>query len=164
MRYTFGIARSVKPPPKSLPHPLLLSNLVTLAIRLGGVVTLVHNQVLGPVILATAEVRVQDGLGTGGVALLGVERGTRHVWNSGVSAAPVDVRGVAEWVVLWCWLWEPHVTTVATELARLEGVSDILLDDNGTTGSVDEPRTYFTLAVDPFTSISSPTHPSSSWR
>lgn len=57
----------------------------------------------------------------------------------GVPAAPGGVRRVAERVVLWCWLREPNVTTVATELAGLEGLGDILLDDDGTTGGVDEP-------------------------
>lgn len=42
-------------------------------------------------------------------------------------------------MVGWCWLWEPDVTTVSAELARLESLGDILLDDDGTTGGVDEP-------------------------
>lgn len=62
------------------------------------------------------------------------------MWNSGVASAPW-VLGVAEWVILRRWLWEPHVSTVATELAALEGLGNVLLDDNGATGSVDEPCT-----------------------
>ena len=113
--------------------------LVSLTVGLGCVVTLVNNQILRPVIVLTAEVRFQDVLHTGSVALLGIEGGTRHVWYGGVSAAPVHVLGVAEWVVLWCWLWEPNITTVSSKLARLEGFGDVFLDDDGTTCGVDEP-------------------------
>jgi hypothetical protein len=41
----------------------------TLAVRLGRVVAPVHNEVLGPVVIAARPVRVQDGLCAGGVAL-----------------------------------------------------------------------------------------------
>lgn len=113
-----------------------------LAVRLGGVVTLVDDKVLGPVVLATAEVGVEDSLGAGGVALLSVERGTGHVRDGGVTsrAAPVLVGGSAERVVLGGGLGEPDVTTVAAKLAGGESVGDVLLDDNGATGGVDEPR------------------------
>lgn len=58
--------------------------------------------------------------------------------DHGVAAAE-GVLGVAQRVVLGCGLGEPHVTTVATELAGLEGVGNILLDNDGATGGVDEP-------------------------
>ena len=112
-----------------------------LAVSLGGVVTLVNNEVLGPVVLALGEVGVEDSLGAGGVARLGVERGTGHVRYGGVAggAAPVLVGGGAERVVLGCGLREPDVTAVAAKLTRREGLGDVLLDDDGTTGGVDEP-------------------------
>jgi hypothetical protein len=88
--------------------------------------------------VAAGEVAVQDGLGTLGVADLGVDGGTGHVRNHGVAAAP-RVFGVAQRVVLGGGLGEPDVTTVAAEVAALEGRSDILLDDDGTTSGVDEP-------------------------
>jgi hypothetical protein len=116
--------------------------LLTLTVRLGGIVTLMDDQVLRPVVLATAPVRVQDVLDTSGVALLGIDRGTGHVRNSGVATTPVGVLGVAERVVLGSWLREPNITAVTTELAVLERLGDILLDDDGTTGGVDEPSTY----------------------
>ena len=99
------------------------------------------DEVLGPVVVAAAEVRFEDGLGAGGVAGLGVDRGTRHVRDGGVSggAAPVLVGGGAERVVLGGGLGEPDVTAVAAELARGKSLSDILLDNNGATGGVDEP-------------------------
>lgn len=50
--------------------------------------------------------------------------------------------GVAEWVVLGSWLGEPDVTSISTELSGLEGLSDVFLYDDGTTCSVDEPRSY----------------------
>jgi hypothetical protein len=101
----------------------------------------VDNEVLGPVVLATGEVGVEDGLGAGGVALLGVERGTRHVRDGGVAggAAPVLVGGGAEGVVLGRGLGEPNVAAVAAELAGGKGLGDVLLNDYGATSGVDEP-------------------------
>ena len=46
-----------------------LPHLLALAVRLGGVVALVYNKVLGPVVLATGEVLVEDSLGAVGVTL-----------------------------------------------------------------------------------------------
>ena len=99
------------------------------------------NKVLGPVVLAAGEVGVEDGFGAGGVALLGVERGTRHVRDGGVAggAAPVLVGGGAEGVVLGSGLGEPDVTAVAAKLAGGEGLGDVLLVDDGTASGVDEP-------------------------
>jgi hypothetical protein len=51
------------------------------------------------------------------------------------------VLSVAERVVLGGGLGEPDVTTVAAEVARLEGLGNVLLDDDSTTSSVDEPST-----------------------
>ena len=84
------------------------------------------------------EVRLQDGLGAVGIADLCVDGGTRHVGCRGVSTAPW-VLGIAERVILGCGLGEPDVTTVSTEVARLERLSDIFLHDDGATGGVDEP-------------------------
>lgn len=88
--------------------------------------------------MLASEVRLEDSLGTISVALLGVERSSRHVRDHGV-ATTEGVLGVAQDVVLGGGLREPHVTTVAAELAGLEGVGDVLLDDDGTTSGVDEP-------------------------
>ena len=99
-----------------------------------------HDKIGWVVVLPSAEVRIQDLLGTSGVPRLSIDRGTGHVWDHGVSTTPAGVRRGSEWVVLWCWLWEPDVTTVATELAALESLGDVLLDDDGTTSGVDEPR------------------------
>ena len=59
--------------------------------------------------------------------------------DHGVTTAP-GVLGVAERVILGSGLGEPDVTTVSAEVAGLEGLSDVLLDDNSATGGVDEPR------------------------
>lgn len=99
-----------------------------------------HDQVLRSVVLPAAEVGLEDALHAGGVACLRVDRGTGHVRHGGVAAAPVDVLRVAERVVLGRGLREPHVTAVAAELAALERLGDVLLDNDGTTGGVDEPR------------------------
>jgi hypothetical protein len=60
------------------------------------------------------------------------------VGNHGVASSPWVLR-VAERVVLGGWLGEPDVTTVSTEVTVLERISNILLDDDGATGGVDEP-------------------------
>jgi hypothetical protein len=90
------------------------------------------------VIVLAREVRLENGLGTLGVSLLRVERGTGHVRDHGVAAAEW-VLCVSEDVVFWCWLWEPDVTTVTAEVARFESIGDVFLDDDGTTSGVDEP-------------------------
>lgn len=64
--------------------------------------------------------------------------------NHGVASTPW-VGGIAERVVLGRRLGEPNVTTVSAEVSRLEGVSDILLDDDGTAGGIDEPRALLHL-------------------
>jgi len=87
----------------------------------------------------SAQVTLQDALGAIGVSLLRIERGTGHVGHHGVSAAE-GVLGVAERVVLGCWLREPDVTAVAAKVAALEGLGDVFLDDDGATCSVNEPR------------------------
>ena len=97
-----------------------------------------HNQVLGPVVQPPRQVAVEDGLGAVGVALLRVQRRARHVRHHGVAAAE-RVLGRAQHVVRRRRLREPHVAAVAAEVARLEGRRDVLLDDDGAAGGVDEP-------------------------
>lgn len=116
-------------------------DLLALSVGAGGVVSLVDDEVLGTVVVSAGEVAVEDGKGTVGVALLGVEGGTGHVGHHGVSTTE-GVLGVAQRVVLGGGLREPDITTVSTEVAGLEGGGDILLDDDGTTGGVDEPRSW----------------------
>lgn len=115
-----------------------------LAVSLGHVLSLVHNQVLGAVVMAATEVALQDTLDTVGIAHLSVERRTGHVRHHGVAAAPW-VLGVAKWVVLGRRLREPHVTTVSTQVAALQRLGNVLLDDDGTSSSVDEPRALLHL-------------------
>jgi len=119
---------------------------LTLAVGLGGIVTLVNDEIGFVVVLTTTEVAVEDGLCALCVSLLCIQAGTRHVSNHTVATAH-GVLGVSERVVLWCWLREPDITTVAVELARLEGLGDVLLDDDGATGSVDEVSTYDWLVM-----------------
>ena len=123
-----------------VPMQAQLNNLLALTVSLGGVVTLVDDQVLRAVVLTTGEVAVQDVLGTVGVTDLGIDGGTGHVGNHGVTTAP-GVLGVAKRVVLGGGLGEPDITTVSAKVAGLEGLGNILLDNNSTTGGVDEPST-----------------------
>ena len=113
--------------------------LLALTVGLGGVVALVDDEILRAVVELAAEVAGQDRLGAVGVALLGVQGGTGHVGDHGVAAAE-GVLGVAEDVLLGGGLGEPDVAAVAAEVAGLEGLGDVLLDDDGATGGVDEPR------------------------
>jgi hypothetical protein len=122
----------------SLIRPTRTTVLRPLTIRLSSIITTNNNQILGSVVVLSAQVALQDALGAVGISLLGVERSTRHVGNHGVSATE-GVLGVAERVVFGCWLREPDVTTVATEVAGGEGLSNVFLDDDGATGGVDEP-------------------------
>jgi hypothetical protein len=130
----------ILPPFCSLIHLCLirLAGLRTLTVCLCRIVTIDDNQILRAVVVLASEVGIENGLGSVGVSLLSIERGTGHVGNHGVSATE-GVLGVAEWVVLGCWLREPDVSSVTAEVAGLEGLSDVFLDDDGTSGGVDEP-------------------------
>lgn len=89
--------------------------------------------------MALRQVAVEDCLDAVGVPDLRVDGGARHVGNHGVAAAE-GVLGGAEGVVPGGGLGEPHVAAVAAEVALVEGVGDVLLDDDGAAGGVDEPR------------------------
>jgi hypothetical protein len=123
---------------------LFFFSLLPLAIGLGSIVTAVDNEILGAVVELAAEVAGKDSLGTVGVALLGIERGAGHVRDHGVAASE-GVLGVAQRVVLGRRLGEPDVTAVAGKMAGLEGLGDVLLDNDGATGGVDEVRTLLHL-------------------
>lgn len=96
------------------------------------------------VVVATRQVRVDDSLGTVGVSDLSIQRGTRHVRNHGITTAPV-VLGVSQRVLLGSGLVVPDITTVTGEVTRLEGSGDVLFDNDGATGGVDEVRTLLHL-------------------
>jgi hypothetical protein len=104
----------------------------------------VHDQILGAVVVLSGQVAVQDGLDTIGISLLGVQGRSGHVRHHGVATSE-GVLGVAQWVVLWCGLREPHIATIAAQVAGLEGLGDVLLDDDSTTSSVNEPGSCFVL-------------------
>lgn len=120
------------------------SDLSTLTVCLGGVITTVDNQILGAVVVLAREVAGKDSLGTVGVTLLRIEGCTGHVRNHGITATE-GVLGSAQDVVARGGLGEPDITTVTGEVARLESLSDILLDDDGATSGVDEIRTLLHL-------------------
>ncbi len=88
--------------------------------------------------MLAGEIAFDDSLGAVGVALLGVERGTRHVGDHGVAAVP-GVLGGAQRVIRGSGLREPDIATVSSEVTALQSLGNVLLDDNGTTGGVDEP-------------------------
>lgn len=48
------------------------------------------------------------------------------------------ILSIAERMLLGSGLREPNITTIAVEVAALEGFCDILLDDDGTSGGVDQ--------------------------
>lgn len=85
--------------------------------------------------MLSAQITLQNRLGTIRVSLLRIERGSGHVGHHGVSAAE-GVLGVAERMVFWCWLWEPDVAAVAAEVAGLEGFGDVFFYDDGAAGGV----------------------------
>jgi hypothetical protein len=82
---------------------------------------------------------VMPSLGDGqNTNLLCIDRSTGHVRNHGIATTPCVLR-IAEWVVLGCWLREPHITTITTKLTGLESRRDIFLHNDGTTSSVYQP-------------------------
>ena len=84
------------------------------------------------------QVALQNTLHTVGISLLSIQRRAGHVRHHGVSTAE-GVLGVAQRVVLGSGLWEPHVTTIAAQVAGFQSVSDVFLDNYGAAGGVDEP-------------------------
>lgn len=88
--------------------------------------------------MSAGEVRLEDVLRALRIARLGIDRSTRHVRHHGVTAIH-GVLGITERMVFRCWLWEPHIASVTTEMAGLESFGNILLDNDGTAGGVDEP-------------------------
>ena len=48
-------------------------------------------------------------------------------------------------MILGCWLWEPNVASVTTEVARFESLGNILFDNNRTAGGVNKPGAYIIL-------------------
>jgi hypothetical protein len=121
--------------------PIFTSSLFrTLPICLGGVVTLVDDQILGSVILAAREVALEDVLGTRCVSRLCIQRRAGHVRNHAIATVH-GVLCVAERMILWCGLWEPDITTIAVKVATLQCLGNILLDNDGAPGSVDEVST-----------------------
>jgi hypothetical protein len=115
-----------------------------LAVSLSGVIPFVDDKVLWSIVLTASEIAVEDRLDAVSVTDLGIDRGARHVRNHGVAAAPWAL-DIAEWVVLGGGLREPNVTTISAKLTALDGFSDIFLDNDGTTGSVDEPSALLHL-------------------
>lgn len=97
------------------------------------------DQVLRSVVVPAAEVAVQYSLRTIGVATLGIEGSAGHVRHHGVAAAEL-VLGRPQGVVSGRGLREPHIATVASEGPLFQSPGDVLLDNDGATGSVDEVR------------------------
>lgn len=120
--------------------------LLPLAVSLGNIVTTVDNQVLVLVVEPAGEVTVENLLGTLGIADLSIDRGSGHVRSHGVTTTH-GAGHVTQRVVLGGRLGEPHITTVATELTRLDSVGHVFLDHDSTTGRVDQPSACFTIST-----------------
>ncbi|KAH3661042.1 hypothetical protein OGATHE_005374 [Ogataea polymorpha] len=107
-------------------------------VRLGLVLAVQQNDVLGPVVELLSEERLQDVLGALRVSDLGVNDRARVVRSHGIASTVLVGHG-SPWVVLWSWLWEPHVSTVSSKLSALDGGCNVLGHADGTSGGVDEP-------------------------
>ena len=105
-----------------------------------GFVSSLANDDVGRILLLAGEVVLEDRLRTVGVASLGIEGGTGIVGHHTVSTAQRVLHRPPR-VVLGCGLDVPHITTVASEVAALDRLSDCLTITNRTTSSVDEPST-----------------------
>lgn len=96
--------------------------------------------------MASRPVRVENGLGTGGVSCLGIDRSTGHVRNGGVSSAEL-IEGVSERVVLGGRLDIPDITTVAAELAALDRICNVLFVNNCASRSINLEENHVSEAV-----------------
>ncbi|KAH3671631.1 hypothetical protein OGAPHI_000336 [Ogataea philodendri] len=108
------------------------------SVRLGLVLTVQQDDVLRSVVELLGEERLQDVLGTLGISDLGIDNGSGVVRSHGVTSTVLVGHG-SPWVVLWSWLREPDVSTVASELARLDCGCNVLSNTDGTSGGVDQP-------------------------
>ena len=111
---------------------------VPLSIRLGRIVSILDYQIFWSVVVATREIRFEDVLCAPRITCLSINRCTRHVRHHCITAIH-GVFSIAERMVLGCWLREPDVTSVTTEMARLESFGNVLFDNDGAAGGVDEP-------------------------
>ena len=93
------------------------------------------NDDVGRVLGLVVEEVVEDLLGAGGVADLGVEGRARVVGGHAVAAAK-GVGHRAPWVILGCGLDVPDVAGVAVDVAGLDGGGDVLSDTDGSTSGV----------------------------
>ena len=118
-------------------HSTLLF-LIPLSIRLSSIVSVFDNQIFRSVIMSSREVRFKNILRTPCITCLGINRCARHVRNHGIPALH-GILGIAKRVVFGCWLWEPDVASVTTEVARLKSFGNIFFDNDGTAGGVDKP-------------------------
>lgn len=64
--------------------------------------------------------------------------------HHGVTSTP-GVLCISQRVVLGRRLGEPDVSSISTEVSRLEGIGDVLLDDDSAARGVDEPRALLHL-------------------
>ncbi len=119
-------------------HVISYLHLCALAIGFGGVIAVLADQVLRSIVVLAREVRLQDIPGSFGIPCLRIERSTAHVRNHAISASHC-ILSSPEWVILWCGLWEPDISTISVQMARGESLSDVLLHDDGAAGSVDQP-------------------------
>ena len=90
--------------------PVLLP--LPLPIGLGGIIPILNNQILRPIIKSPREVRIQNILRPLRVSLLRINRRAGHVRHHRIAAA-LGVLGIAKGVVLGCGLREPDVAAVA---------------------------------------------------
>lgn len=95
--------------------------------------------------MLAGEVALEDSLGAISISLLGIQRSSGHVGGHGVAEAE-GVDGGAERVVGRGGLGEPDITTVAGEVAGAKSLGNVLLDDDGATGGVDEVGALLHLA------------------
>ena len=119
---------------------LLLRVLLIVTVSLGSIMTVDTDDILGSVVLLSGKEDLKNVLGALGISSLGVDRGTGDMGSHGVTGT-VLVSHRSPWVVLGGGLGEPDITTVTSELAAGESLSNILLDTDGSSSGVDEPST-----------------------
>ncbi len=132
--------------PKNTSPSLLPTSITILLLRaplsicLGGIISVLYDQILRSVVMSSREVRIQDILRPLRVPLLRIDTGPRHMRHGGIPST-VGVLCVAKRVVFRCWLWKPDVASVPSQMTRFQGFGDVFFHDDGSARGVDQPGT-----------------------
>lgn len=108
-----------------------------------------HNQIRQLIILLPTQIALQNPLRPLRISLLRINARPAHMRHHSIATTMLVLRR-AQHMVLWRRLGEPHIASVSAQLSGLEGRGDVLFDDDGAAGGVDEPGAGLHLADELF--------------